>query len=248
MDRQPQVTLYLIRHGETEVNAHNCVQGMHIDPPLNELGRRQAQCVGQRFRDVAVDWIVTSEARRAKETAAAISQHHEHTPTAHFGALNELCFGDLEGYHVSGGYTDLVRQWDVERQTSVKAPGPLGESPEDCWHRAQPCLQQVVDEAVRSGRRQVCVVVHSRLIQIVLAAQLGGSLGDMMRYRQRKAAVNVVDVVDGRWQARAIDDVTHMPADTVSRVSSSSCLPSHAGDEKIRFEMAADGTVVLRQV
>ncbi|KAJ2706924.1 hypothetical protein FB645_001219 [Coemansia sp. IMI 203386] len=254
---KPLTTLYLIRHGETEVNRRNCVQGMRIDPPLNERGRKQAACVGQRFRDVAVDWVVTSNAQRAKETGAAISSHHPSAPVTHMGALNELDFGDYEGTHVTAGYNDLVYVWDVEHNTSQPAPGALGESPHSCEQRAMHGLRDVVAQAVASGRSHVCVVVHSRLIQIVLAAMLDGTLATMARYKQKKAAVNVVDVVAlaqaDAWPykcvAREINSESHMSSEVVSRVSSATSLASRSDkDERIRFEVDADGTLVLRRL
>ncbi|KAJ1732938.1 hypothetical protein LPJ61_001799 [Coemansia biformis] len=254
------LALFLVRHGETEVNRRNCVQGMRVDPPLNERGRRQAACLAQRFAAVAVDWVVTSGARRAIETGAAIHGIHPGAPLSRFAALNELEFGDLEGTHVAAGYNELVEQWDGLHRGDLCAPGPLGESPADCARRALACLHHVVETAVAEGRRCVCVVVHSRVIQIVLAAMLDGTLDTMGAYKQKKAAVNVVDVWPGtgaaagaqwpfRCTAREINSTAHMPSDVVSRVSSASSLAHQRGrDELIRFETDSSGALVLRQL
>ncbi|KAJ1801857.1 hypothetical protein LPJ56_002400 [Coemansia sp. RSA 2599] len=173
------------------------------------------------------------------------------------GALNELDFGDYEGTHVTAGYNDLVHAWDVEHRAELRAPGALGESPASCEQRAMQGLREVVAQAVASGRGHVCVVVHSRLIQIVLASMLDGTLATMARYKQKKAAVNVVDVVGraqaDRWPykcvAREINSDSHMPSDIVSRVSSATSLTHRSErDERIRFEVDADGTLVLRQL
>ncbi|KAJ2778160.1 hypothetical protein GGI15_004255 [Coemansia interrupta] len=257
MEQEPLLTLYLIRHGETEVNRRNCVQGSRIDPPLNERGKTQAAFVGQRFKDIAVDRVVTSNARRAKETGAAIISHHPSAPVTHTAALNELDFGDYEGTHVTAGYNDLVHKWDVEKMAEVKAPGEHGESPADCERRAMPCLRDIVAEALAGGQRNVCVVVHSRLIQIVLASMLDGSLASMGAYKQKKAAVNAVDVLgpaeSAMWPyrcvAHGINSVSHMPEDVVSRVSSATSLTNrNRSDERIRFELDSDGTLVLKQL
>ncbi|KAJ2554979.1 hypothetical protein EV175_002407 [Coemansia sp. RSA 1933] len=248
------VTLYLIRHGETEVNRLNCVQGKRIDPPLNERGRRQAECVGERFRDQRVDWIVTSAARRAIETGAAIGRHHPHAPRDIHAELNELEFGSLEGTHVTAGYNDLVARWDNDHCANL--PAPSGESPALCARRAMPRLQAVVEQAVADGRRAVCLAVHSRLIQILLAQILDGSLATMRKYKQKKAAVNVVDVyadpaAAGPWPfrfaAREINSTAHMPDDVVSRVSSATSLSSRSSQNcQIRFEIDGDGSLVMR--
>ncbi|KAJ2847127.1 hypothetical protein J3B02_004242 [Coemansia erecta] len=253
----PLTTLYLVRHGETEVNRRNCVQGMRVDPPLNERGRKQAACVGQRFRDVAVDWVVTSNAQRAKETGAAISKEHPSAPVTHMGALNELDFGVYEGTHVTAGYNDLVHAWDVEHRAELQAPGTLGESPAMCERRAMQGLREVVAQAVSSERKHVCVVVHSRLIQIVLASMLDGTLSTMALYKQKKAAVNVIDIVGSaptaewpyRCVAHEINSESHMSSEVISRVSSATSLATRStSDERIRFEVDADGALVLRRL
>lgn len=41
------IRLYLIRHGQTENNRLNIVQGAHVDTPLNDRGKLQATLLGQ---------------------------------------------------------------------------------------------------------------------------------------------------------------------------------------------------------
>ncbi|KAJ1962332.1 hypothetical protein GGI12_002713 [Dipsacomyces acuminosporus] len=257
----PLVTLYLIRHGETVVNQNNCVQGKQIDPPLNERGRKQAECVGLRFKDIPVGWVVTSTSKRAIETGAAIHSQHSNAPFDHYDALNELEFGDLEGTHVTAGYNELIAKWDVGHDVDLAAPGERGESPVSCAKRAIPCLVGIIDTAVAQGIHRVCVVVHSRLIQILMAMMVDGSLESMALYKQKKAAVNVVDVYAGckeaakgdlgahAFVAREVSSTAHMPDDVVSRISSATSLANRNADsERIRFVTDGSGTVLLQRL
>jgi uncharacterized phosphatase len=52
--------LYLIRHGQTDWNKNKLIQG-HADIPLNEAGRQQAKRVAERFRDIHIDVVYTSD-------------------------------------------------------------------------------------------------------------------------------------------------------------------------------------------
>lgn len=63
--------LLLVRHGQSEWNADGRWQGQ-ADPPLSELGRRQAQAAAAAVG--AVDAVVASPLERAFLTAAAISE------------------------------------------------------------------------------------------------------------------------------------------------------------------------------
>ena len=68
--------LILIRHGETDWNAEQRIQG-HLDIPLNSAGLAQATAIGERFLDVDIDVLVSSDLRRAMQTVAPISQSRE---------------------------------------------------------------------------------------------------------------------------------------------------------------------------
>ncbi|KAJ1935211.1 hypothetical protein EC988_008555, partial [Linderina pennispora] len=145
----------------------------------------------------------------------------------------------------------------------VKAPGERGESPKTCAQRALPRLQQIVDDAVAKGRRHVCVVVHSRLIQILMAWLIDGSLDTMLKYKQKKAAVNEVLVfaepspycreggamAQYRFVPGEVNSTSHMPDDVVSRVSSAISLTNrNPQDERIRFVSDQDGNAVLKHM
>ena len=66
-------TLILARHGETDWNRDGIWQG-HGDPPLNELGRRQAADLAVRLADVQIDALYSSDLRRAYETAEIVGR------------------------------------------------------------------------------------------------------------------------------------------------------------------------------
>ena len=66
------MTLYLIRHGESEGNASGVIQG-RLDFGLTGLGRDQAQATADRLAGMGVHHIVTSPLRRAFETASIIA-------------------------------------------------------------------------------------------------------------------------------------------------------------------------------
>ena len=63
--------IYITRHGETEWNAQQRIQG-HTDVPLSERGRAQAQMLARRLADVPIDAVYSSDLRRAADTARAL--------------------------------------------------------------------------------------------------------------------------------------------------------------------------------
>ncbi len=65
--------LYLVRHGETIDNAAQIMQGQ-TQGCLNENGKRQACELRDRLADVHIDAFVSSDLKRAIDTATIVSQ------------------------------------------------------------------------------------------------------------------------------------------------------------------------------
>ena len=63
------MNLYLVRHGESDIPA----DAVQADYPLSALGREQARRLGDRFRGLRIDRMITTPFKRTQETAAAIA-------------------------------------------------------------------------------------------------------------------------------------------------------------------------------
>jgi probable phosphoglycerate mutase len=63
--------IYFVRHGATENNVSNVFQDENTQ--LSELGLKQAEVLGERFKSIKVDLIISSSMKRALQTAGAIS-------------------------------------------------------------------------------------------------------------------------------------------------------------------------------
>lgn len=86
--------LLVVRHGQSEWNAIGRWQG-HADPPLSELGRRQAYVAAGSIG--AVDGIISSDLIRAVETAAIIAQQLGIGPVMVDERLRERDAGEWTG-------------------------------------------------------------------------------------------------------------------------------------------------------
>lgn len=84
-----------MRHGRTEWNAQNKLQG-RTDIPLNDDGRKMAEQVREECRKLGFDVCYTSPLIRAKETAE-IALKGLNVPIIADDRLVEMCFGICEG-------------------------------------------------------------------------------------------------------------------------------------------------------
>lgn len=92
-------TLYLVRHGETEFNTKNLVQG-HVDSPLTEKGINQAKDKGEEFKNITFDAVFASDLSRAINTAEIIKLDRELVIESS-EMLREKNYGRFDGRHSS---------------------------------------------------------------------------------------------------------------------------------------------------
>ena len=88
--------LYLVRHGQTELNVQNILQGGH-DSPLTARGREQALATRAAFeaRGVTFDRVYSSPLGRARRTAELIAGEGRSIELV--DDLREWHLGSLEG-------------------------------------------------------------------------------------------------------------------------------------------------------
>ena len=68
--------IYLIRHTQAEGNLYRVMQG-HWDGGVTELGLRQIDLLAERFKNIHIDALYSSDMYRARMTATAISRWHD---------------------------------------------------------------------------------------------------------------------------------------------------------------------------
>lgn len=91
------MTIYLIRHGETDWNIERRLQGRE-DTELNANGIRQAEACGKAFLNIPVDGVVSSPLKRAKQTAEIIASFLDVPKVLIDDDFIERDFGKLSGF------------------------------------------------------------------------------------------------------------------------------------------------------
>jgi broad specificity phosphatase PhoE len=195
--------LYLCRHGETEWNAQNRIQGA-TDVALNANGRRQAERLAVLLADSPIDLVVSSKLSRASDTADAVAKLHPAARRVRDARFNEICFGSLEGQPLEAGspvraaYDGIVKRW-ARGETGLPLPGAKGESPDSMAARSMAALRGLGLLPPLDGGspvpcpRHVCLVAHGRHNKILLAA-LSGDVSRCNDFQQGNTCVNVIDI------------------------------------------------------
>ncbi len=157
----PGARLVLLRHGESTWNAEGRWQGWG-DPPLSARGREQAREVAERLAGAGVTAVVSSDLRRASETAALVAEAVGLAPLLD-ARLRERDLGRWSGLReeeIRSGFADELERFRA-RDPEVRPGG--GESRIAFAGRVQPVLQ----ELAASEEGLVVVVTHLGVIRLV---------------------------------------------------------------------------------
>jgi glucosyl-3-phosphoglycerate phosphatase len=141
-ERGTATRLILWRHGNTDWNSDNRVQGQ-TDTPLNAVGQRQAAATAPLLAAVRPDAIITSDLSRASATADALVALTE--LTAHQDQrLREREYGLWQGLtmaEIAERFPAEHRRWRAGEQS----PGCGIESLDDLGKRVAEVLQEAAD-------------------------------------------------------------------------------------------------------
>ncbi|HHW12899.1 MAG TPA: histidine phosphatase family protein [Firmicutes bacterium] len=179
---RPATRFCLVRHGTTDWNRENRIQGV-TDTPLNEQGRAEIGRLAVAMKDEGWEVVVASDLQRAAESGEIIGRELMIPVFFHKG-LRERSFGPLEGLTF-----EEVKAEFPEGSDHLALPGL--ESRRAIEERAAATMAMLA--TVFAGRR-VIVVTHGGFIRAFFRAGWG---------LERKAPANaerVVVVWDGTWQ------------------------------------------------
>jgi probable phosphoglycerate mutase len=161
--------LILLRHGQTEWNASDRMQGQY-DTELSELGRRQAKDAARELMGIEPIALISSDLRRAFDTASALADHSD-LDVVPDRRLRETRLGEWEGLthiEVDARYPGARQQWRLD--ATFTPPG--GESKLDVGARALPVVRELFDARADWPGRTIILVAHGGLIAALTAALL----------------------------------------------------------------------------
>ncbi len=161
--------LILLRHGQTEYNATDRMQGQ-LDTDLSELGRAQAKSVAQALADKRPFAIVSSDLRRAHDTALALGDHIG-LPVETDSRLRETHLGDWQGL-THGDVDEISPGARVRWRTDAAWAPPAGESRIDVAARSLPVVQDMLARHENWGSDPLVLVAHGGLIAALTARLL----------------------------------------------------------------------------
>jgi len=132
--------LILVRHGETVENATGFHIG-HEHGSLSDIGREQAKKLSNRLKDEKIDFIYSSDLKRAVDTTKEIAKHHPDTPFITTKELRERHWGIYSNRsHIDIGWGKIKKDYNLYSKPKD------GENLDHIYKRADDFLHKILKE------------------------------------------------------------------------------------------------------
>lgn len=202
--------IYLVRHGETTLNARGCYYG-RTDVCLSGRGRRQAEELRNFFGQIPLDAVVTSPLKRAAETAEIIlsgrgtvaegAGRESTTEAIKIYRDERLCeqdFGIFEGLT----YRELTKRYpeqlDAWNRDYFGYRIPEGESFLDVRRRVELFFGDLKERAATAGwESALLLVAHKGTLGHFLAVSLGLPPEGYWNFVFEQGCYSRIDLEDG---------------------------------------------------
>ncbi|WP_312474043.1 histidine phosphatase family protein [Neobacillus sp.] len=197
-----KVTLYFVRHGETQFNVERRMQGF-CDSPLTEKGIAQAKAVGRGLADIEFKAAYASESQRVVDTAN-YALGVRTIPLSTDARLKEMNFGVLESLL----FTDINAQYGILLETlfslkDLHLSAPEGESYVQLFSRTNIAIKEIIKKHEKEGGN---ILVFSHGVTI------GNYLMQLMKINKYlhhdNCSVSVVSYLDGNFEVERLADTS----------------------------------------
>lgn len=201
-----ETLIYLIRHGETEYNRLERIQGRGIDAPLNETGERQAREVGAWLSLAHVDVAVSSSLLRARQTAAIATGKTAHEIEA-IADLDELSYGAMEGIPVNEQSGDLADLYDTWARGELHVSPVGGETPLQVFERASSAVKRLIEA---NPGKTLAVFTHGRTLRVMVSGLTGLGLSNMRDVPHKNGCIYKLRHNDGQFHIDIKNHIDHL--------------------------------------
>lgn len=149
--------IYYVRHGQTDWNLAERMQGGGSEKKLNETGIEQAKETKQELENVKYDVLICSPMHRAIQTAEIINKDRN-VPIITDERIRERKLGDLEGNKVTDETEKKI--WDYNLNYQI----PNGESLHDFEKRILEFLDEIKQKYTD---KTVLIVAHGGIAKVL---------------------------------------------------------------------------------
>jgi len=200
--------LYIIRHGETDLNKQGIIQGRGIDSDLNDTGRTQAAAFYNKYKDFPFDKVYTSALKRTQQTVQQFIDAG--LPWEKHPQLDELAWGEWEGKQTSeaaiGAFKDMTEKW---QGGDYQAHFEGGESPADVAVRLKEIIAVIQS---RTAEKKILICMHGRSLRLLLCLLNNQPMSEMYDYPHQNTGLYKLELTGDTFTITDRNNTNHLNA------------------------------------
>lgn len=173
--------LILVRHGQTEWDKQNRIQGA-LDIPLNEGGKKEAEGISHELSRFKINQLYSSPASCSFSTACEIAIPHK-LKVKKIDELSELNLGVWQGLLVKDVKKRYKKQYNIWKTSPTSGRPPKGESMRDGYDRAVSAMHKIID---KHKRENICIVSHDIILSALKCYLKNVELEKLWEFIQKK--------------------------------------------------------------
>lgn len=198
--------IYILRHGETALNAKGVMQG-RLNEPLNQSGRELAEMTGRAIKGIHFDYCISSPLDRAKETAEIILHESENDiPIAIDERIIEMDFGIMEEKKITEMGEEGLKFFNDPFHF---AGFPNGESILDVCDRTQDFLKELI---AKDDGKTYFISTHGCAMRGMVNFLSDNPTDYWLGHAPYNCSFTIVEASDGKAHITDIDRVYYDPS------------------------------------
>ena len=196
------ITLYLIRHGETDFNKPGIYFG-NTDADLNGLGIKQCKILAKAMDRIKLDAIISSPLKRCYKTAGYVASKKD-LPIDVIDELREMNFGIWEGQH----YDEVARlypeEWKQSNEDWRNTSPTKGESFRQFYDRVLEGLDKTLKHY---SDKKVAVITHGGCMRVIVSALLNLKQDGFWNFYFEHGKYSLLEIEEGHCTIKKINSI-----------------------------------------
>lgn len=192
--------IYFVRHGETQWNSENRIQGL-LDSPLTSTGKIQLFNLSRELSKIHFTAGYVSDLQRAVDSASILSRLIPPIEWISDMRLRERDYGIFQGLTWSDILQTYPKEGDLERKGDFYNAVPKGESKSDILIRSQQFLNFL---ALRHSKGNVIVVTHGGVLNVLIRDILGIPQEITRKFHIPNAGLFIVENSHHGWMVKSM--------------------------------------------
>lgn len=199
------IRLFLVRHGESEWNILNKVQGQK-DTALTDNGIRQAEKLAERLKKESIDFIYSSDLKRAYDTAKIVGDKLG-LKVNKLEGLREINFGCWQGLSIN----EIKEKFREEHLIWMTKPHvldlPGGETLISLQERVLKAVNSIIK---RHEGKNILLVSHGAAIKTLILGILDIDVSNYRKISLDNVGISIIEFREHNPVIKVLNDTSHV--------------------------------------